>query len=331
MATIAEQLTNLANTKTAIKDAIVAKGVEVADTDPFSAYPSKIGQISGGGAPATKFGVSIDNLLGNVDENGYLDAPTEPFVFDGTGIKHLYFCGLNNRFNSGNAARPIPVTKILLPDLEGMSGSVSGLAENASRLTEVDIRKLSNIKEYSEFASAFRNCSSLSVLHMEGVVEISGGTACSNAFYDCISLKNTGLPNLTTISGSTCCQYMYYGCVFEELGLDNLTTISGPTGCQYMFGKLAIDDAEFPKLSAITGTNACRYWFSDSTVKRVYFPALITVVASAFASTTSNGAFRNCTNLTEIHFRADAQATIEAMTGYSNKWGATNATIYFDL
>lgn len=48
MATIAEQLTSLANTKTAIKDAIVAKGVAVADTDPFSAYAGKIGQISGG-------------------------------------------------------------------------------------------------------------------------------------------------------------------------------------------------------------------------------------------------------------------------------------------
>lgn len=282
-------------------------------------------------APKVKFGVSIDNLLGNVDENGWLEAPTESFVFDGTGIKILYFSGLGNRFNSGNSAQPIPVTKILLPDLERMLGSISGLAENASRLTEVDIRKLSNIEEVSAFSSAFRNCSSLSVLHMEGVVEISGASSCSNAFYDCISLKNTGLPNLTTISGSSCCQYMYYGCVFEELGLDNLTTISGYTCCQYMFGRLTIDAAEFPKLSAITGSNACRYWFSDSTVKRVYFPALTTVSAGAFASSTSNGAFRNCTNLTEIHFRADAQATIEAMTGYSNKWGATNATIYFDL
>lgn len=56
MATIAEQLTSLANTKTAIKNAIVAKGVAVADTDPFSAYAGKIGQISGGGgAPAEEW------------------------------------------------------------------------------------------------------------------------------------------------------------------------------------------------------------------------------------------------------------------------------------
>ena len=49
MATIAEQLTSLANTKAAIKQSIIDKGVQVADTDPFSAYAGKIGQISGGG------------------------------------------------------------------------------------------------------------------------------------------------------------------------------------------------------------------------------------------------------------------------------------------
>ena len=53
MATIAEQLTSLANTKTAIKDAIVAKGVSVADTDTFASYAEKIGQIQAGGDTPT--------------------------------------------------------------------------------------------------------------------------------------------------------------------------------------------------------------------------------------------------------------------------------------
>ena len=36
-------------------------------------------------------------------------------------------------------------------------------------------------------------------------------------------------------------------------------------------------------------------------------------------------------SLTEIHFPAAIKSKIEALTGYSDKWGATNATIYFDL
>jgi len=32
-----------------------------------------------------------------------------------------------------------------------------------------------------------------------------------------------------------------------------------------------------------------------------------------------------------IHFAAANQATIEALSGYSSKFGASSATIYFDL
>jgi len=45
--TISDELTTLQNTKTAIKNAIVAKGVTVADTDTFASYADKIGTIEG--------------------------------------------------------------------------------------------------------------------------------------------------------------------------------------------------------------------------------------------------------------------------------------------
>ena len=41
--------------------------------------------------------------------------------------------------------------------------------------------------------------------------------------------------------------------------------------------------------------------------------------------------FANCYNLTEIHFRSDMRSTVEALPGYDSKWGATSATVYFDL
>lgn len=50
MGTTADKLNKLLETKTAIKDAIVAKGVAVADTDTFASYPAKIAEISGGGS-----------------------------------------------------------------------------------------------------------------------------------------------------------------------------------------------------------------------------------------------------------------------------------------
>ena len=47
MGTIAEKLRHLAETKTAIKNAIMAKGVHVAESDTFRSYATKIGEISG--------------------------------------------------------------------------------------------------------------------------------------------------------------------------------------------------------------------------------------------------------------------------------------------
>ena len=43
------------------------------------------------------------------------------------------------------------------------------------------------------------------------------------------------------------------------------------------------------------------------------------------------GAFSSCSKLTAIHFSASNKSKIEANSYYSSKWGATNATIYFDL
>ena len=49
MGTISDKLTYLQGTKSAIKDAIVAKGVSVETGTPFRDYATKIGEISGGG------------------------------------------------------------------------------------------------------------------------------------------------------------------------------------------------------------------------------------------------------------------------------------------
>ena len=49
MGTIAEQINYLADTKKAIKDALVAKGVSVGDSDTLRSYADKIGEIQSGG------------------------------------------------------------------------------------------------------------------------------------------------------------------------------------------------------------------------------------------------------------------------------------------
>ena len=80
------------------------------------------------------------------------------------------------------------------------------------------------------------------------------------------------------------------------------------------------------------------------TVSQLQNDALITVGDYAFSScesltsinlpnvtTVGYNAFSNCKSLMEIHFAVKNKEAIEALSAYSNKFGATNATIYFDL
>lgn len=272
MATIAEQLTSLANTKTAIKDAIVAKGVTVADTDPFSAYPDKIGQISGGGAPATKFGVSIDSLLGNVDENGGLQTPDIYSEFDGSGITTLHATALYQRFNGAK------ISRVSFPDL-------------------------------------------VLIEEQGGYYTFSGA-----------GVESVDLSNLTTVNGSYACQYMFGYCRVPSVDLSNLTTVNGSYACNNMFAEAPVVSVNLSKLTTVNGNFSCVQMFKGSKCSRVDFPALTNVSPeNAFGTGSFNAVFASNTALTEIHFRADAQAMIESLSGYASKFGATNASIIFDL
>lgn len=62
MGTISDKLNYLAQTKEAIMNAIVAKGVEVLSSDTFRSYADKIAQITGGGSGGKATNVITENV-----------------------------------------------------------------------------------------------------------------------------------------------------------------------------------------------------------------------------------------------------------------------------
>ncbi len=246
MATIAEQLTSLANTKTAIKNAIVAKGVTVADDTPFSAYATKISEISGGSAPATKYGASVDTWIGDVDADGVLQKSTWNGILNFVGVKEIAESGLMAVFYCRTG------------------------------ITSVDFSSLQSV----------------------------GQNGFYNAFYGCTGLMSVDFSSL------------------QSVGRDGLYTA--------FYNCRGITSVDFSSLQSIGQNGFYNAFYNCSKLTTMSFPALIDVQANSFGSLSSY-AFTYCTALTEIHFRADMQTTIEVMTGYDTKFGATNATIYFDL
>lgn len=229
--------------------------------------------------PKTKFGVSIDNLLGDVDADGAFMQQQEEFVVDGSGLKS------------------IPV--------------------------------ISSFISFRAFAYKFYYSSANSFLFpdLEEVYAVRAfDSACSGSY-----VSNINLTKLRIISGEGAFNNTFQNCNIPNVFLNSLETINASNACNGMFRFAKVQVVELNNLTTIKGQNACTYMFNNCKITSIRFPKLTVVDSSVFGSTSVNGIFSGCTALTEIHFRADMQAMVEAMSGYSAKWGATNATIYFDL
>ena len=312
MATIAEQLTSLANTKAAIKQSIINKGVQVTDTDPFSAYPAKIGQISGGSAPATKYGVSIDNLLGDVDADGDYNARTELFTVDMTQVKKVIGFGYADLPNGGvgycynTFSHKFEycgnlVGTIDLSNLEQTSTNGNAWFEYAFANTSVDTVYLPKNPTYVMLEYSFANNNQLTDVYIQST-DLNSALKLRYTFQSCKALKNIhGLNKVVSMALFN---------TFNRTGLD---------------GELHFD--------SLTTMELCQGAFANTKITKLYFPSLTTFsVSNPFGSSRYNSMIQNCTDLVEMHFRADAQATVEALTGYGSKfWGPSTLTIYFDL
>lgn len=253
--------------------------------------------------PEKRAGLSLGNFVGAVDADGTLAARAAIGDLRFDGVKILGDRVLKYAFYYRD-----DIMSVLCPELT-MIGA-EGLE------------------------SAFRSCGGITSVSFPELMTI-GALGTDYAFYGCFNLTSVSFPKLTTV-GHSGMQYIFGGC-------PNLTSVSFPEltevddyGLNYVFDSCDnLTSVSFPKLTTV-GTSCLAAAFAagysnPGVLKRVDFPALTNVQVNSFGSSTYSYAFLRRTTLEEIHFRADMQATIEAMTGYADKWGATNATIYFDL
>lgn len=332
MGTTAEKLQYLNETKGMIKTAIKDKGVEIADTDTFRSYVDKIGEI-----PTTvveevikaeKYGMTMDNFFGDVDENGALQNP-QPLSFNGVGIKIVGANVLKKAFEYNTL-----IKSFTMPDITEVS-SDSGFSQvcyEASNLISASFPMLETVSGSSCFYGAFYKSGIVNVSFPK-LKSVTGSSCFNNIFYRCPNIKNVIFESLESVSDS----YVFNGaCAYctslESASFPKLKTING-------YFREAFKDCtnlksvDFSAVEEITTSSVFEQAFSNCTSLTSFsLPNFnYTNYGSPFGYSSSSFAFSGCTALTEIHFRADMQSTIERWQGYADKWGAVNATIYFDL
>lgn len=251
----------------------------------------------GSGGSSSKYGLSMDNILGNVDENGVLQAPAKGSLnFTGVeklGEKALYF----SFFRNNN------IVNVTFPDLTEIAGdyAIGNFCGYSTSISTVSFPKLKTISGDVAFYQAFSS-SSIEHLDLSSLETTGAGLNIFNeAFYNCTNLKTVDLSSLIEFYIFGNANKLFQGC-------SSLTSV------------------DLSSLQRLFNNQLDYAFYNCSSLPKISFPSLTSVTTKSFANT-----FSGCTALTEIHFRADMQANIEGLNGYADKWGATNATIYFDL
>jgi hypothetical protein len=194
-----------------------------------------------------------------------------------------------------------------------------------------EVLNFSGLKEIGTNALNHAFCKRNSLVGVDlGSVQKIGPSGLINAFWDCSGIESVNLSSLQSVDNSGM-YWAFRGCYkIKRVDLSSLQSVAYNGLCDSFNGCSGIESVNLSSLQSVDGAGLA-YAFRTSKITTMSFPALTSVVDGCFGSASYNYTFGSCTALTEIHFRADMQATIEALNGYSDKWGASNATIYFDL
>lgn len=315
------------------------------NSDSFTGIAKEDIAINASGEVATvaspiKYGASVDNFLGDVDENGVLQ---EPSMVDGgidlvfSGVKDIANDALYNRFTVTSQNHYINVKSISFPDLEQITGSqaIYGMCEYNPHLLSVSFPKLKIVTKNN--LSAFYSCSNLKSVSLPELEKVSDADASIQSWFANSGLESISFPKLKELGNvsNSSGNGLRSGCS----GCRSLTSASLPVletlgwyGLSGAFSDSAITTMTFPSLKKIRGMYSMQQCFSNvTTLTSLSFPALVT---NFFDWQGGGYIFQNmlsgCTGVT-VHFPSNLQSVIGSWSDVTAGFGGTNTTILYDL
>jgi len=164
MGTISDKLTYLNATKTAIKQAIIAKGVDVADTDTFRSYASKI--------------EAIENESGSGDIIFTSNGAKYDVVFNQSSVSDIHDL-VTVSFPSSLAF--LNASSITFSNLQAVEDA-GRLCYNCTSVKTINFPVLQEINRSMGLYQAFGYCSNLSAVLFPQLTTISSYSAMRGAF-----------------------------------------------------------------------------------------------------------------------------------------------------
>ena len=195
--------------------------------------------------------------------------------------------------------------KLKSVDIPNTTSIGSSAFSGCAGLTEISLPQVTSIGQ-----STFEDCTGLTSVSLPLVEELCGGN-----FIGCSSLVSVYLSNCYRMTGSS----HFHGC-------SSLMKIDLPAVTELEMGSAPFDGCESLEeiyLNSLSDLPAIYIFGYECMAKRIYLKSCVIIPREDY--------FRPLPNLEEIHFAKDNETMIKNQSGYASKFGATNATIYFDL
>lgn len=351
MGTICDKLEYLVETKQAIKDAIVSKGVALSDNDTFRSYPARIARIPEKDDKPL-YGLTVKDIVGDIDANGQLVNNKREIDLNFEGVESIGEGALQQRFPSNTYS----IKTVSMPHLKEITTPYACQTAfgNQQTLTHVDLSKLEKIQVSGSSgyscASMFYYCTnatfdigSLKIMSgynacyqmffkcqnadfdLSNIEVLSGTSCCSNAFNE-TGITYINMPKLTTLTDTQVCNSMFaYTQKAISADLSGLKSIYGQNTCQSMFNRSYIKSIDLSNLETIDGYYSCRAMFSYAGLEGdMYFPKLKTISGDSVCCY-----MFEYTNLKNIYF--PSLTKLGTYTNQFNKMlsGVTGCTVHF--
>lgn len=253
------------------------------------------------GGSNSKFGITIDNFIGNVDSNGKLLSPDNINGITFTGVTEINYSAMKFAFPYHNMLGTVSFPDLTVIYDGGMESAFMGNAITSisfPSLTRVKNNGLSQTFYYNNIATL--DLSSLSVVESYGM--------------------------MTTFANNQ----------ITTLDLSSLTTV-GDGGLNGTFQSNQLVNVTFPSLTHI-GLNGLSFTLSNqlnpndysTTLQSVSFPAL---TSSSFDSgdETAFDYMLSSDDGVVVHFPSNLQSVIGNWQSVIDGFGGTNTTVLFDL
>ena len=265
------------------------------------------GTYTGSGGSSTKYGATIDTLLGDVNASGVLQPPSSGLCsLTFTGVNDIASNALTYRFCKNNS-----IGSVTFPDLTTVSGtSCMESAFDYSSITSINLPNLVTISAQYGMRYMCRSCPNLQSINFSKLETISGQYSLAACFVSSSGITSCGFPELQTVSAT--------GALNAFLQSTSIVTMS------------------FPKLSILTGNGCLSSCFSICPlITDIYFNALTTTSFGTLKNQ-FNGMFNSSTagssGNVNVHFPSNLETTISGLTGYPLFGGRSGrVTLLFDL